>query len=115
MVFVSKPEPKIFYCTKKQQEIMRLVLAAADKGEFLHLSGLNKLIYWGPTSASSLSMVVRHLEAHGFLKRLYGKAGETDVSRMLECNYGEHAKVNGMVMRIVPTPFAYSYFRPGSS
>lgn len=106
MVFVSKPKPLTFRCTDKQMEVMRHVLAAADRGEFLYLKSLNRLISWGPVRTISLSMIVRHLEAHGFLKRLYSRGEESDVTKMVPCAYGEQDKVRGMRMNIVPTPFA---------
>lgn len=113
MVFNSKPQPTIFRCSAKQQEVMRHILAAADEGRFLYLGELNDKISWGPIRKISLSTIVRHLEAHGFVKRLYARGPETDVAKMIEgSGVGDQAKVRGMRMHIVPTPFAYSYFRP---
>lgn len=113
MVFIAKPKPTIFRCTGKQQEVMRHILKAADEGRFLYLGELNQMISWGPVRKISLSSVIRHLEAHGFLKRLYARGAETDVKKMIEgTGDGDQAKVRGMRMHIVPTPFAYSYFRP---
>lgn len=114
MVYIAKPEPSLFRCSAKQQEVMRHVLESVDGGAFLTLKGLNDLISWGPIRPVSLSMIVRHLEAHGFVKRLYGHPGEKDVHKMLTCAHGEQEKVRGLRMFIIPTPFAYSFFRPSA-
>lgn len=115
MPYVAKPKPSTFRCSAKQVEMMKHILEAADSGRFTWLGDLNGKISWGPVTKASLGPAVRHLEAHGFVKRLYAHGEETDISRMTGCDYGEQTKVRGMRMYIVPTPYAYSFFRPGKA
>ena len=112
MGFKHDRVPTTFRCSAKQQEVMTLVLKTADSGRFLYMAELNRLISWGPIKSGSLTTIIRHLEMHGFVKRLYATTLETDVTRMIECKHGDLDKVRGMKMHIVPTPFAYEFFRP---
>ncbi len=104
------PKRTQFHGTWKQNEVMRHVLAAADRGEFLYLTQLNQLISWGPIKLPSLTTIVRGLQAHGFVKRMYGRNLE---DTLIEFKPEMDAReVKGLKQFIVPTPAGYNVFRP---
>jgi hypothetical protein len=114
MPLITNPKPSSFRHTAKQQEMMDIILKAADTGELIYLAELNRRISWGPVDKTCLSSCVRFLEAHGFVKRLYGPRYDKnpDVRKLISYAGGDHSKVRGMVQYIVPTPAAYPIFRP---
>ncbi len=113
MTTVRFHTPTRYYGTWKQNEVMKHVLEAADRGEFLHLSALNKLISWGPVKSASLTTIVKSLRGHGFVKRMYGYRTAKDMKDLIEYTPEMNVMdIKGMMQFIVPTPAAYTVFRP---
>lgn len=83
---------KRFAATPKQQEIVTLVLQAADRGEDAEFHELRAALSYGPdVSPQALQFSIRYLEQHGFLSRKYGEKRKCLIS---------------------PTLLAYQVFRP---
>jgi hypothetical protein len=102
-----------FRNTKKQAEIMKIILTFADRGELLCLAELQRTVSWRPKSHITLGISVKFLETHGFVDRRFASYGETDVSKMLS-EEEVHAKGEdrrGKRLYLLPTAKAYSYYR----
>lgn len=85
---------KRFNNTPKQQEIVELVLKAADRGGDLEFHDLHATLSYGPSvSKQAVQYSIRYLEQHGFIARKYGHKRECLIS---------------------PTLLAYQVFRPTS-
>jgi hypothetical protein len=115
MPFVAFPKANNFTHTAKQDEVMQRVIAAAVSGEFTYPSELNKKISWGPVALTSLVTMIRILEGHGFIRRMYGRPEDrTDISKLKTYGPGD-VPIRGHFQFLVPTPLAYTVFKTARS
>jgi hypothetical protein len=111
MTTYSVVTPGSYNDTPKQNEILARVLKAADTGVYMYLGQLSREVSWGPIRVQSMTNSIKHLEAHGFVKRMYAPASETDMTKLIPFKTGYPELFRGKRQYIVPTPQAYILFK----
>ena len=111
MTTYSVVTPGSYTDTPKQNEILARVLKAADTGVYMYLGQLSREVSWGPIRVQSMTNSIKQLEAHGFVKRMYGFASETDMTKLIPFEVGKTDLFRGKRQYIVPTPQAYVLFK----
>ena len=111
MTTYSVVTPGSYNDTPKQHEILARVLKAADAGAYMYLGKLAKEVSWGPIRVQSMTNSIKHLEAHGFVKRMYGFRTEPDMSKLIPFEIGKPSLFRGKRQYIVPTSQAYILFK----